>query len=231
MGFLAQPSGYSLFDWWHNFTMIIMCVVALCLLKLLSVASDKRKKRIEIGMFMSSVVSVTVVCINNSKLPLELCNMVTLVLIPGALFTRQRVFGDVLICATSLPCFLAVVTPGLNASSQWFHYIAYFIEHGINVFVAVYLLLIRRVTVDKKSIVNALLYFNAYVCFLFVFNYFASTNYMYLNEKPPYDTLLNYFSDWPWYIVESECILLVYSVMIYFCVTRYRSSHSSDALR
>jgi uncharacterized membrane protein YwaF len=48
-----------------------------------------------------------------------------------------------------------------------------------------------------------------------IINYTLNANYFYLNEKPQSASILDYFGEWPWYILVAQLIIIPYFLLIY----------------
>ncbi len=73
-----------------------------------------------------------------------------------------------------------------------------------------------------KSVFKSLLALQVYVVFMILINYALDANYFYLNEKPEATSLLDYFGDWPFYIIVGQFVIVPYFLLIYlpFYLTR-----------
>jgi uncharacterized membrane protein YwaF len=48
-----------------------------------------------------------------------------------------------------------------------------------------------------------------------VINFILKANYFYLNKKPQSVTLLDYFGEWPFYLITTQLIIIPYFLLIY----------------
>ena len=223
-----QPTHYHLFGTLHLITLAIIFGLFITILKIIPQISQKSTKYFEICIVLITLTTTLYSSYTSHQLPLQLCTISSIVLVPGILIFRKRICSDLLIYCGAWGSLLAIITPGLNAQSAWEVYIRYFISHSCNVFTAIYAIIILGVTVDKKSLLNAIIYGNLYLILVSVYDYVAHTNYMYLNHKPPFNTLFNSMSPWPWYIIEAEFIGLTIAVFTYISIKYLRKYFSTE---
>ena len=66
-----------------------------------------------------------------------------------------------------------------------------------------------------KSVVKSILALQVYVVVMMMLNYILDANYFYLNEKPKSASLLDYFGEWPYYILVGQLIIIPLFLIIY----------------
>jgi len=79
-----------------------------------------------------------------------------------------------------------------------------------------------------KSIFKSVLALQVYVVMMVAINALLEANYFYLNEKPKSASVLDYFGDWPYYIIVTQLILVPYFLVIYlpFYIEKRRKKQS-----
>ena len=73
-----------------------------------------------------------------------------------------------------------------------------------------------------KSVFKSFLALQVYVVLMVIINKLLEANYFYLNEKPQSASILDYFGEWPWYIIVVQIIIIPLFLLIYlpFYLTR-----------
>ncbi|MGL5970743.1 MAG: TIGR02206 family membrane protein, partial [Cetobacterium sp.] len=51
---------------------------------------------------------------------------------------------------------------------------------------------------------------------VFFINKVLGTNYLYVNRKPSFNSPLNYFGEWPYYIIVVEIVYVILTLIILF---------------
>jgi hypothetical integral membrane protein (TIGR02206 family) len=141
-----------------------------------------------------------------SAWPLHLCYFLNLVL-PFMVLRRSFWFFDVVYPVTMAGCLQALFTPDLNSGFPHFHNVRYFLVHTALVQSTLYCIFVFRFRPTAQGILKCMVFFNIYALIVSVFNWALDTNFMYLKEKPP-GTMLDWFGEWPWYIIGGEVLAL-----------------------
>tara|TARA_R110002050_G_scaffold80801_9_gene172843 strand:+ start:4138 stop:4380 length:243 start_codon:yes stop_codon:yes gene_type:complete len=73
-----------------------------------------------------------------------------------------------------------------------------------------------------KSVFKSFLALQIYVVIMIGLNYLLDANYFYLNHKPKSASVLDYFGEWPMYIIVVQLIVVPLFLLIYlpFYLTR-----------
>ncbi|WP_188111146.1 YwaF family protein [Nocardioides antri] len=100
-----------------------------------------------------------------------------------------------------------VLTPALNEEIPHPRYFAFWALHLLIVWAAVYLVVGLRLVPRWRDYGATVLTTLVWAVATYAFNVVADTNYGYLMRKPR-SSILDYFHDWPWYVVE-EIVLIV----------------------
>lgn len=139
-------------------------------------------------------------------LPLHLCDLAWIAA-TWALWTH-RPFPVALTFFWGLTLTIqGVLTPALNEDIPHPRYFAFWALHLLIVWAAVYLVVglgkVPRWRDYGAAVVTTL----AWAAATYAFNVLADTNYGYLLRKPR-SSVLDFFHDWPWYVVEEIVIIL-----------------------
>lgn len=139
--------------------------------------------------------------------PLHLCDIAVFV---GAfaLFTRRQQAFELLYFWGLTGTLLAMLTPELAEEFPHHRFVLYFLQHGSLVIGAVFLAVGLKMRPLRGAVVRAWLWLNLVAALVGVVDYVFQVNFLYLRAKPATNTPLDYFGDWPWYIVACEVLAL-----------------------
>jgi hypothetical integral membrane protein (TIGR02206 family) len=139
------------------------------------------------------------------SLPLELCNLVSIVCIVS-LF-RPNQFGTELAYYLGLGGVVqATVTPDLGNGFPSWDFILFFWGHGVTLIAIVFLITGRGFRPRPKSILRMMIVLNAYGLLVGILDAAAGWNYGYLCRKPLEPSLFDVLGPWPWYLLAVEGI-------------------------
>jgi hypothetical integral membrane protein (TIGR02206 family) len=147
-------------------------------------------------------------------LPLELCDA-SLCLVIIALFTLNRFVYDLAYYGALAGATMALLTPNVWEPFPSFSTVQFFIDHGLIVAGALYLLWSKQARPRPGSILRAMIGVNLYAAFVGIFDAIYKTDYMFLCAKPQQASLLNLLGPWPWYILAAEPVALIVFLLLY----------------
>ncbi len=219
MIFLSETAGIKFFGLQHVliiFMMISLCVwVPLFSYRKLNPGQQQWVLRglsilVCAGILSSIVFRMTVGSFDwRQHLPLDLCNLFAL--FSPVLFWRDppkrlvEVFYYLILSGTGQ----GVLTPDLVEAFPHPLFMSYWIVHCGLILHIVYVVVVWRIKPRKVGILYSLLWLNAYALVIMVFNYFTEANYMYMIQKPPFGSLLDFLGPWPWYILVAQPLALL----------------------
>ncbi len=158
-----------------------------------------------------------------TDLPLYLCSLLAL-LIP--IFTHYRKYWmyEILLFWIIAGTSQGIFTPDIADGFPNPDYFRYWIVHLGLVIVILYATVVFKMKPKLKSVFKSILALQFYVIFMVLINYALDANYFYLNSKPEAASLLDYFGDWPFYVIVGQLVLIPYFMLIYlpFHLTRKR---------
>ena len=119
----------------------------------------------------------------------------------------------------------AMITPDLEHGFPHYNYLKYWIVHAGLVIFMLYATFVFGMRPSFKSIFKSFLALQIYFIAMLIVNKLLGSNYFFISEKPPHGSLLDYFGDWPYYILVAELIVFPYFFLIYlpFHLTRKKS--------
>lgn len=175
--------------------------------------------------FLGIFVSVTVLVFHLYKiaqgnyniktdLPLYLCSFIAL-LIPIFTYYRRYWMYEILVFWIIAGTLQGVITPDIADGFPTFDYFRYWIVHLGLLAIIFYAIFVFKMRPTFKSVFKSFFALQLYVGLIVIINYSLNANYFYLNEKPKSASLLDYFGEWPYYILVTQLILIPYFLIIY----------------
>lgn len=149
-----------------------------------------------------------------TDLPLYLCSLLGLV-IPVFTYYRKYWMYEVLLFWIIGGTLQAVLTPDIALGFPSFDYFRYWVVHLGLLIVIFYVTYVLNMQPKLKSVFKSFFALQIYVIIMIAVNYMLDANYFYLNEKPQSASLLDYFGDWPWYILVGQIIIIPLFLLIY----------------
>lgn len=162
-----------------------------------------------------------------TDLPLYLCSLMA-VLIPVFTYYRKYWMFEILVFWIIGGTIQAVITPDILDGFPSFDYFRYWIAHLGLLVIIFYFIFVFKMKPKLKSVYRSFLALQVYVVLMIVLNYLLEANYFYLNEKPKSASLLDYFGEWPYYILVGQLIIIPLFLLIY--LPFYLSERSKKSL-
>lgn len=147
-------------------------------------------------------------------LPLHLCNITLIFIIIMMLSGSKTLFQ--LCFYWSLGAIFAIVTPDIKYSFPNFMTLSFFITHFYILFAVIYAYIFFRFRPALWGYFTAFFTLNLICLGVYFINANLGTNYLYVNRIPDFSSPLNYFGEWPYYIVVVELIYIILTYLIYF---------------
>lgn len=160
-----------------------------------------------------------------SLLPLHMCNLTLIIAILTMLTKSQKLFQ--LTYFWCLGALFAVITPDIKYSFPHPLTLSFYITHFYLLFAAIYGILFFNFKPTFKGWVNSFITLNIFAFIIFFINKKLGTNYLYVNRIPNFSSPLDYFGQWPYYIIVVEVIYLILTYGIYYPFRRKTFKYST----
>lgn len=211
---------FSLFGTEHLYTLLGYFIFMIIILFLSSFADSKKRLARNISILIA-VLKIAELSYRHyihgeqmsSLLPLHLCNLALLVAIISMIFQKKFLFQFVYFWSAG--AIFALLTPEVRYSFPNFLNISFFITHFYLIFSVLYELIYFKFKPTKTGFINSFILINIIALFVYFINSRLGTNYLYINYKPNFNSPLDYFGDWPYYIFIIEAIYLFISLLLY----------------
>ena len=142
-------------------------------------------------------------------LPLQLCDLIVWLTVIAA-FTLWQAPFEFAFFTGLVGTSMAVITPDLWDPFPSYPTIYFFLAHGGIVALLLYLWWSGQAKPKAGCVWRVMLMLNAYAVTIGLFNWLFKTNYMYLCQKPPGASLLDFFGPWPIYLVGGEVLAFLF---------------------
>ncbi len=147
-------------------------------------------------------------------LPLHLCNITLLFIIFMMLSGSKTLFQ--LCFYWSIGAIFAVATPDIKYSFPNPMTISFFMTHFYILFAVIYAYIFFRFKPTLLGYFSAFFTINLICVGVYFLNEKIGTNYLYINRLPDFSSPLQYFGEWPYYIVVVELIYIILTYLLYF---------------
>lgn len=149
-----------------------------------------------------------------TDLPLYLCSLIAL-LIPVFSYYKKYWMFEILVFWIIAGTLQGVITPDIAIGFPSLDYFRYWIVHLGLLSIIFYAVFVFGMKPRLKSVFKSFFALQVYMIFVVTINFMLDANYFYLNQKPESASLLDYFGEWPYYIIITQLIIIPLFTMIY----------------
>jgi len=149
-----------------------------------------------------------------TDLPLFLCSFLALI-IPVFTYFRKYWIYEILLFWIVAGTTQGVITPDIPVGFPSLDYFRYWIVHLGLLIVIFYATFVYPMRPTIKSVFKSILALQVYMVVMMCLNKILDANYSYLNHKPDSASVLDYFGEWPYYILIVQLILVPFFSLIY----------------
>lgn len=153
-------------------------------------------------------------------LPLHLCN-ITLIFCIFMMFFKSNTFFQISYF-WSIGAIFAIITPDISYPPLSLLTFEFFITHFFIIFSIIYAVLYFKFRPTFLGFVSSFIILNLAAVGIYFINLRIGTNYLYINRMPTFVSPLNYFGEWPFYILVVEGIYIILTYILYRILRRTR---------
>jgi len=234
--FLIDNNNFSNYSIEHYLSLLALVVLAIYLLKVIN-KQYLLKTHHNIMVAFSALVCFSQIfksCVRvylgnfniHTDLPLELCNILTFLML-FTLLTKSRALWAIIYFWIMSGTFQSLFTPTLQQSCPNYEFWRYWLVHGGLVICALYPIMILKWTLTWKDVLRSMIILNILAFIMYHFNNFLGSNYMYLNKKPGGDNLYAILGEWPIYILQLEGVMILLFSFWFFIAKKISSKRST----
>ena len=222
--FLFQKNPFEAYTTQHLWPIVFVIVIAVLSIiwgksKLNSVQQKKLLLSLSIVPFLGYFMMLICASIEDGfdpqeDLPFHVCRFLALSA-PYFIWKHNRFWLGVMYFWILAGTLNANITPDIKYGYPSWDYFSYWMMHGFLIILPVYYVIVFKIRITFKDLINAFWTANLFLIFSLIANYFIGSNYMYTMAKPPADTLLNKMGEWPIYLLTTQFLALVLFLILY----------------
>jgi hypothetical integral membrane protein (TIGR02206 family) len=148
------------------------------------------------------------------SLPLHICEAGCF-LLAAALWWRNRFAFEMSYFWALGGTMPGLFTPDVPGRFPMPVYFQYYLEHGLLVLGAFYLVIVLGMRPAKGAVRRVSVVTAAYAVVIGFVDYFTGGNYLFLRNLPPTRTFLDYMGPWPWYILTLTVTAVIIFTLLY----------------
>lgn len=208
----------------HVLPIILAILFCVALIRISNHKCNQQQKE-KIFKLLGTLVSLTIITFHlyymslggynvSEDLPLFLCSFLALII---PIFTHYRKYWmyEILLFWIIAGTLQGVITPDIAIGFPSLDYFRYWIVHLGLLTIIFYAIFVLNMRPTLRSVFKSFLALQVYAIILMGINYVLDANYSYLNRKPESASALDYFGDWPYYLLVMEAILIPFFLLIY----------------
>ena len=207
----------------HVVPIALALIISIVLIRYASIISSESQQRLI--HYLAIFISVSVIAFHvystlttdyniRADLPLYLCSFLA-ILIPVFTHYRRYWMFEILVFWVIAGTLQGVITPDIAEGFPNLDYFRYWIVHLGLLIVVFYNIFVFKLKPKFKSVFKSFLALQFYVLMIMGINYILDANYLYLNAKPESASLLDYFGNWPYYIIVAQLIIIPLFILVY----------------
>ncbi len=112
-------------------------------------------------------------------------------------------------------CSQSLFTPDVGGPFPSVVSIRYWLSHTALLQCFLYVIVVYKMRPYLKDILKSMLWFNIYLVLVGALNYPLGTNFLYLREKPPVPTMLDYLGEFPWFLLTGQLVAIALFFIVY----------------
>lgn len=147
-------------------------------------------------------------------IPFIFCNFIATVL-PLYAFSKDKTMFNIIYYLVVVGAIQAIITPSLKFNFPHYESLKFWSVHAGLLIVVFYSIFVFKYRPTFRGMIKTYISLQIYVCALVLINYVFDWNYLYLKQKPPVTTLLDFLGDWPYYVIAMDLLLIPYFLLIY----------------
>lgn len=155
------------------------------------------------------------------RLPLHMCGAMVWVSIYG-LWTDRLWTRPLMYYLGIAGAIQGILQPDSSYGFPHVRFMATMLSHTTLVVAGLWVIFVERYTPSLRSTLRTLAFVHVYAAVIFFFNLLVGSNYLYIVEKPESTSLMDFFPEWPWYLLVLEGLLLIIVVGMYLPFARLR---------
>jgi hypothetical integral membrane protein (TIGR02206 family) len=231
-----MPAGFETFSVQHFSALFVFGIVTVVAIRKGNAADEPLKTNIGLIMagltFSSLLIEGMVKWAENrydvlTDLPFFLCDLVA-ILLPFVLLTNNRKWIGILYFWALAGTIQALITPELEYGFPSFDFFRYFITHAGIVVAVLYTVVVWKINISWKDLLNAVLYAQVYLVMIHMVNQILGSNYSYTMQKPQSASALDLLGAWPWYILWGEVLMVVLFLLLLLPFLKFRPKRQSE---
>lgn len=148
-------------------------------------------------------------------LPLFLCSFMAIT-IPIFTSTRKYWLFEIFVFWIIAGTTQGIITPDVGGTYPDLEYFRYWIGHFGLYIIIFYAIIVFKMRPKFTSVFKAVIAIQFYIILMAFINYFLDSNYSYLTHKPVSVSILDYFGEWPTYLIIVELLIIPYFLLIYY---------------
>ena len=216
-------SHVQILSWEHLIPIVFAVFITVIFIRFSRTISSEGQQRII--HYFAVFISVSVLAFHSynvvttdynirTDLPLYLCSLLGIT-IPMFTYYRKYWMFEILVFWIIAGTAQGVMTPDIAEGFPSLDYFRYWIVHLGLLIVIFYNIVVFKLRPQFKSVFKSFFALQIYVVLMIVINYILDANYFYLNIKPESASVLDYFGEWPYYIIVAQLIVIPLFLIIY----------------